>query len=242
MNLKKHSEEVNLKLAAIIKHFTGKISKHKSVDLKNICDKINGVSHRLSSFNYHLDLVKREVYDERERILNDFTKREEPFTFEDKKEALNDAMNILMARATFLLRDVLADFFGALDNFAGVIARSDKNASGRRMSDVIHSLDHHHVKDKPFAVYLVNEWNSWINPLYEGYRKDAIHLNPDNCKISYSLQLDAKGSVEEIRISLPDKVHSSLGYGPETDLFGFCLDIQNRLLTIIENVCQKLTE
>jgi len=69
-----------------------------------------------------------------------------------------------------------------LDNFGNAIVECDKNVAGKRISRVIKSLNHDHVRDKPFAESMRTEWHSWIKTLYEGYRHDSIHLYPENCK------------------------------------------------------------
>lgn len=249
MDVNQHTKSMNLKFGKISEEFVQTIIDKKNGDkIELITEKMNGISSRISSFSYHIDLIQRELYDEKKKIFQICEGKKIFFGSDEFRQQSHHIMTIIMQRATFLLRDIIADFFGALDNLAQIITIYNKNADGKRISRVMKSLKHDHAKDTELGKYLLNEWETWIKSLYDGYRKDAIHFNPDNCKVSHTIKMWRKDpeipnemeSSEDININLPKPIAGTFKYDEDIDFLNFCYDLQNRLMGLVDNSLKKL--
>lgn len=251
MDVDDHSKKMNLALGEINETFIQSIIEKQLEDhFKKLCDKMNGISTRISSFSYHIDLIQREIYQEKEKILKNCEEKKIFLGSDEYKKQARHIMILIMQRSTYLLRDIIADFFGALDNLAQIIIIYNKNANGKRISSVVKSLRHNHAKDTKIAKYFLEEWSLWIKELYDGYRKDAIHFDPDNCGVSYVTKEFRENNdlanpmehSENIEVSLPQKIMEVFNYGDKVDILEFCFSLQERLLITIDNSLKNLIE
>src|SRR3989344_4598864 len=97
--LNNHSDNIDKKFSIISEIFVQKIiSKNPSLNFIILSDKINGISHRLESFNYHKDLIKRELYDAKDKALKLSEKKRELFGVTDKNS--DEVMRDIMKKST----------------------------------------------------------------------------------------------------------------------------------------------
>ena len=249
MDMNKYIRNMNRRFADITESFIREvIEKRAGEHLETLQDKINGVSSRNHSFSYHLDLLEREIYLEKEKIFKICEEKKIVFNSEEFRRQSQHIMVLIMNRATFLLRDIIADFFGALDNLCRIIVLYNKNANGQRISKVVKSLTHEHSRNTELGKYILSEWNLWLKDLYEGYRKDAIHLNPDNCGVSHTIHVWRKNPdipcemncEENININLPKAIMTTFDYQKKVDLRDFAMELHNRLLELINGTLNRL--
>lgn len=248
LELNNHFKQVTNRFDNIKNTLASKKSSVKNYNIYFLGTAINGFGFRLNSINYHIELIQREIYLEKDKVV---------LSCKDKDITLINSMisgkfiKLIMHRTTILLCDIINDFFGALDNMAKIITQFDKTSHGmRRMSDLISGLNKQdHSKKKKFVLFLTNEWDTWISKLYLEYRNDVIHFNPEECNISSLLKMNridgtTDGSCtaeQDILISLPNTIKGIMNYDEnEDDLLNFCFDIEERLLNIIEETIKLL--